>query len=305
MSRKLQIAVSGLGRMGARHALHFFESTPRADLIAVCDPEPKSRAWAEDRLAPFGVRVYADFETMLDSEKLEAVVVATSTTVHAEQAIKAIERGLHVLCEKPLSTSVATSQAVVDAAAKRPELKVLCGFSRRFDASYRSAHAQLSAIGRPSIIRSQTCDRKMDTDYLIQYSQHSGGIFVDCNIHDLDLVHWFFGKDIKVKSVSAVGVRAIAPGLQKWQDADNAVGVIEFYGDQIAYVFGSRMMAAGQHDMTEIIGTTGKVVVNSNPMSDLVETHVSEGVKRTIPDSYYPRFYEAFVREAREFTDAW
>lgn len=125
MARKLKIAVSGLGRMGSRHALHLLESTPRADLIAVCDPDPKSRAWAEQHLAPYGVKIYSDFDEMLQIEDLEAVVIATITTVHAEQTIKAIEADKHVLCEKPLSTDVNVSQRVVDAARKRPHLKVM------------------------------------------------------------------------------------------------------------------------------------------------------------------------------------
>lgn len=57
-------------------------------------------------LEPYGVTLYRDYDQMLEHSGLEAVVVSTVTTVHAEQAIKAIERGLHVLCEKPLSTSV-------------------------------------------------------------------------------------------------------------------------------------------------------------------------------------------------------
>lgn len=58
--------------------------------------------------AEFGnIRTYLDYDEMLKSEPaLQAVVVSSATTVHAEQAIKAIDQGFHVLCEKPLSTSV-------------------------------------------------------------------------------------------------------------------------------------------------------------------------------------------------------
>ena len=86
-----------------RHARHFATLTPRAELIAVCSPVQSELDAAK---AEFGCRTYTDYETMLNEEKtLQAVVVASATTVHAEQAIKAIERGLHVLCEKPISTS--------------------------------------------------------------------------------------------------------------------------------------------------------------------------------------------------------
>lgn len=64
------------------------------------------------------------------------------------------------------------------------------------------------------------------------------------------------------------------------------------------------MMAAGQHDMTEIIGTTGKIVVNAAPQLNLNELHDLAGVSRTIPSDYYGRFKQAFITEANEFTEA-
>lgn len=104
--RQLKVACSGLGRMGARHALHFLNRTPRAELVAAFSPDEKEIAWGKERLEPFGVTLYTDYDEMLKHPGLEAVVIATVTTVHAEQAIKAIEADKHTLCEKPLSTNV-------------------------------------------------------------------------------------------------------------------------------------------------------------------------------------------------------
>lgn len=108
MVRKLNVACSGLGRMGARHALHFLQRTPRAELVAAFAPKEAVTeiAWAQANLVPFGVTIYNDYDEMLKHPGLDAVVVATVTTAHAEQAIKAIQADKHVLCEKPLSTSV-------------------------------------------------------------------------------------------------------------------------------------------------------------------------------------------------------
>lgn len=102
--RKLNIAISGLGRMGARHATNFYTRTPRANVVAAFTPEPKEAEWAATNLPD--VKIYNNYEEMLKHPGLEAVVVATVTTAHAEQAIKAIEADKHVLCEKPLSTSI-------------------------------------------------------------------------------------------------------------------------------------------------------------------------------------------------------
>ncbi|KAF1977676.1 NAD(P)-binding protein [Bimuria novae-zelandiae CBS 107.79] len=308
--RRMKIGVSGLGRMGARHADHFLHRTPRAELVAAFTPDPREQAWAREKLEPWGVKIYSDYDEMLRHEGLEAVCVATATTVHAEQTIKAVEAGKHVLCEKPLSTSLEISQQVLEVAKKHPKQKVMCGFSRRFDASYLAAYrtAASGSIGRPTILRSQTCDKYDPSGFFVAYAEFSGGIFVDCNIHDIDLALWFFSAATttlpKVKSVMAVGVTALEPDLAKHGDVDNGVGVVEFHEGQIAYFYSSRMNAPGQHDMTEIIGTNGKLTVNANPSVDLTESHLPSGIHREMPQNYYERFENAFVEEARKFTDA-
>jgi myo-inositol 2-dehydrogenase/D-chiro-inositol 1-dehydrogenase len=208
--------------------------------------------------------------------------------------------------------TISQCQQVLDTAARHPRQKVMCGFSRRFDSSYLSAYSQTlsGSIGRPTILRSQTCDKYDPSGFFVEYAKFSGGIFVDCNIHDIDLALWFFsassaGKVLpKVKSVVAFGVTALEPDLAKYGDVDNGVGVVEFYDGQIAYFYSSRMNPPGQHDMTEIIGTKGKLSVNANPTTGLLESHLSTGIHRDIPQNYYERFEHAFVEEARQFTDA-
>lgn len=73
------------------------------------------------------------------------------------------------------------SRKVVEAAQAKPHLKVMCGFSRRFDASYRDAFEKTDAgvIGRPTIIRSQTCDKYDPSGFYVDYAAWSGGCFVD------------------------------------------------------------------------------------------------------------------------------
>lgn len=194
-----------------------------------------------------------------------------------------------------------------------PSQKAMCGFSRRFDASYRDAYEQVQrgVIGRPVVFRSQTCDKLDPSGFFVSYAQFSGGIFVDCCIHDIDLLLWFFGEDVtRVKSVSAVGITAVSPELRRYQDRDNAFGLIELYdedstdgrSDRIAHLFCSRIMAAGQEDATEITGTRGKLAVNTIPATNLVNVYDPQGIHRTIPPDYYGRFRDAFVTEANEFT---
>ncbi|KAE8387986.1 hypothetical protein BDV23DRAFT_185849 [Aspergillus alliaceus] len=108
MSDHLTIAVAGLGRMWAKD----------------------NEEYKEVRIA-----VYSNYNDMLAHQGLQAVWVSTNTDVHASQTLAAVERGIHVLCEKPLSTDLNEAQSVADTAKKIPELKVMARFSRRFDAS--------------------------------------------------------------------------------------------------------------------------------------------------------------------------
>lgn len=182
----------------------------------------------------------------------------------------------------------------------------MCGFSRRFDASYRDAYQRVKdgQIGRPSVLRSQTCDKHDPSGFFVAYAAHSGGIFVDCNVHDIDLSLWFFGGDVVPKSIMAHGITAIHPELRESGDRDNAVGVVEFWSGQIAYFYSSRMMAHGQEDSTEIIGTGGKVSVNLNPQRNSVNVYSAAGITRDVPQNYWEHFEPAFIAEANEFTAA-
>lgn len=182
----------------------------------------------------------------------------------------------------------------------------MCGFSRRFDSSYRDVHKKIEdgLLGRPSILRSQTCDKHDPSGFFVAYAAWSGGVFVDMSVHDIDLTLWFFGDDIIPKSVSAHGIRAVQPALKQYNDYDNAVGVVEFHGGKIAYYYCSRMMPHGQEDTTEVIGTEGKVSVNINPQQNLVNYYHPGGITREVPGDYYGRFEMAFVQESNEFATA-
>lgn len=104
--RKLQVGMAGLGRVGKLHATNFLHRTPRADLVAAFTPDQGELAWGRQNLEPYGVTLYDDYDKMLDHPGLQAVAIGTATSVHAEESMKAIDRDLHVLCEKPLSIDV-------------------------------------------------------------------------------------------------------------------------------------------------------------------------------------------------------
>src|SRR5262245_25825519 len=152
----LKIGIAGLGRMGRRHAENLARRVIGAELVAACSPVVEELDWAARELGV--ARRFADYGAMLESGDADAVFLVTPTTLHAQQIVEALQAGKHVFSEKPLSLDLGACRRVEDEAAKHPNLKVLIGFIRRFDAHYQAAHARIKngAIGRPFLVRSHT-----------------------------------------------------------------------------------------------------------------------------------------------------
>ncbi|KAF4552869.1 Oxidoreductase-like protein 5 [Elsinoe fawcettii] len=305
--KTLNIAVVGLGRMGKRHVHTLLYRVPRARVVAVCSTERHELEWASgnEEYRDFEIQVYDNYEKMLGHKGLDAVWISTSTDVHASQSLIAITKGLHVLCEKPISTDLAQVQSVIDAAKANPSLKIMAGFSRRFDASYRDASAKIEsdAIGKPFMVRSNTCDLRDETGFFVRYAARNGGIFVDCAIHDIDLTLWYLDSPVP-KACWAAGILQHHPELKDLSDVDNAVGMVEFWGGKIAYFYCSRTQAHGHDVCTEITGTQGKVMVNVVPKANNVVLADKLGMRHEVQPEYWQRFEDAFALEANLFTEA-
>lgn len=84
--------------------MNYHALTPRAEVVAASSPDLNEHKWAAENLT--GARIYKDYYEMIEKENLDAVVVAGITAVHADHAIAAIKKGLHVMCEKPLSLDI-------------------------------------------------------------------------------------------------------------------------------------------------------------------------------------------------------
>lgn len=189
----------------------------------------------------------------------------------------------------------------------KPQTKIMVAFVRRFDDSYQDAYNKIKsgAIGKPFVFRSHGVEKLDQSPFFHQYLANSGGIYFDSAIHDIDLSLMFLGEDVVPKSVSAVGTAEFFPDLKKLGDADNAVGVCEFWDGKIAHFYHSRSSAVGYDNVTEIFGTAGKLTVNATPRRNRVEICDGDGVvKAEATPSWYDRYIAAFVVEANAFVDA-
>jgi myo-inositol 2-dehydrogenase / D-chiro-inositol 1-dehydrogenase len=296
----VRFGIVGLGRLGRRHADNLAWRVPGAALVAACSPVKEEREWASSNLPELAL--YADYDELLTDGSIDAVWLVTPTSLHATQIIAALRAGKHVFCEKPLSLDLAECDAVIEEHARHPHLHVMIGFVRRFDASYRDAFdsVERGAIGRPFMVRSQTCDKNDPDGFFVRFAPTSGGLFLDCSVHDIDLARWLLGNP-RAKRVYASGTIAIHEGLRDCGDIDNGVGTIEFDDGRLAVLYASRTMAHGHDTQTEVIGTAGALSVGRNPRANRVEIADEHGMRNDCTPSFFERFEDAFLREALAF----
>ncbi|HZZ12724.1 MAG TPA: Gfo/Idh/MocA family oxidoreductase [Paraburkholderia sp.] len=298
----VRMGVVGLGRLGKRHAENLAFRVPGAALVAACSPVEDERAWARDTLP--GARLYDDYAALLADREVDAVWLVTPSSLHAQQIVDALRAGKHVFCEKPLSLDVAECERVLAEAGRYPHLRATIGFMRRFDPSYQDAFGKIAAgrIGRPFLVRSQTCDMNDRDGFFVRFAGTSGGIFLDCTVHDIDVARWLLGKP-RARRVFAAGTVALHEGLREFGDVDNGVAICEFEDGKLAMFYASRTQAHGNDTHSEVIGTAGALAIGHNPRANRVEIYDAGGIRNECTPTFFDRFEEAFLFEARAFVE--
>jgi myo-inositol 2-dehydrogenase/D-chiro-inositol 1-dehydrogenase len=173
-------------------------------LVAAASPIEAERAWAAASLN--GAATYPGLEELLAHPGLDAVWLATPTSFHADHVIASIAAGKHVFYEKPLALDPSDCDRAIAAAADRPRQVAMVGFMRRFDPVYAEAKRKLDAgeLGKAFAVRCVAEDPVDPDGFFVRFAPTSGGIFLDCCIHDIDLVRWMLDA-AEATSVAATG----------------------------------------------------------------------------------------------------
>ena len=98
----VKVAVIGVGRMGSKHAYNLAKRVKLADLVAICDTDRQKADFIAKKLK---VKAYYSVDELLKGEELDGVVIATPHYSHVKIAIKCLEKGINILCEKPISVT--------------------------------------------------------------------------------------------------------------------------------------------------------------------------------------------------------
>lgn len=302
-AKPLNVGIAGLGRLGKRHAQQLARNTPGARLVAACSPVAAELDWARQTLGV--TRCHESLDAMLADADIDAIVLVTPTTLHADQTCACLRAGKHVFVEKPLSLDVATCEAVEAVARQHPGQVAMVGFVRRFDPSYANAKASIDAgtLGKPFLVRSQTCDQNDPNGFFVKFAPSSGGIFMDCSVHDIDLARWMLGNPRATRAFAS-GSIALHPGLAECGDVDNGLGLVEFEGGARAVFYASRTLPHGHETTTEVIGTHGTVQVGYGAHADRTQFRTTAGVFYNAMPDFFARFSDAFRLEMEAFVAA-
>lgn len=228
MSEKIRLGIIGIGNMGSAHAKNVIAGKcPDFELAAVADRKPERLAWAKKELSE-NIMCFDDAEAMLDSGLIDACMVCVPHYDHPKYAIACMERGIHVMVEKPAGVYTKQVKEMNAEAKKHPEVIFGMMFNQRTNCIYRKMR-ELVQSGKYGNIRRTNwlitnwyrSQAYYDSgDWRATWAGEGGGVLLNQCPHQLDLWQWICGMPAKVEAHLHYGL---------WHD-------IEVEDDVTAYV---------------------------------------------------------------------
>jgi predicted dehydrogenase len=212
----LRVGVAGAGSLGYHH-IRILRDLPGVVLAGFHETRPERAAYVSREL---GVEALPTLEALLDA--VDALVIAVPTVHHAAVAIAALERGIHVLIEKPLASTLEEADTILDA-ARRGGARVQTGHVERFNAAILGAEAYLD---RPLFIESHRLAPFVNRGTDV-------AVVLDLMIHDVDLVQSLVKRPIV--DFEAAGIPVLTPSV------DIANARLRFEGGAVANLTASRV----------------------------------------------------------------
>ncbi|RIV72557.1 Gfo/Idh/MocA family protein [Flagellimonas aequoris] len=275
----LKFAIVGCGRIGNRHAKHIANN---GILKAVCDVDvEKSEALAKE----YGATAYSSLEDMFANEKeIDLVAICSPNGLHAEHSIKVLRSGMHVLCEKPMATSVYDCGEMIKA-AESANKRLMIVKQNRFNPPVEAIKRLIDSGKLGNILSVQlSCFWNRNEDYYNNSWKGTleldGGTLYTQFSHFIDLLYWMIGD---VKNVEAFGGNFNHQGIAEFDD--NGVIALEFYNGAIGTInytvnsFGKNMEGS-----LTIFGERGTVKIGGQYLNELEYQNIDGVVIDNLPE---------------------
>lgn len=256
MKKEIRSAIIGCGKAGHMHA----QSLVNIKETAFCAAHSRTQAKADTFAAQYKIKGYSDVAEMIQKEKIDVAVVCTPHPDH-NVAVEAIEAGAHVLIEKPLASTLADCDAIIDAGVKHNKKVGIVGQRRFYPSSMRMKKAiDDGKIGKP-ILGTITMLGWRDEAYYKSdpwrgtWEGEGGGILVNQAPHQLDMFQWFMGDEI----VELYGVWSNLSHPYIEVD-DTAMAIVKFKGGAVGNILVSNCMKPGLYGNVHVHGSAGASV---------------------------------------------
>ncbi|GIN13844.1 oxidoreductase [Shouchella clausii] len=262
---KLKVAVVGCGSIAIHRHVPEYAANPNVELVAFCDLNIEVAQRLADQ---YGVkRVYDSHEAMLKEVQIDAVSVCTQNVDHAHVSIDAANAGCHVLCEKPMATSIEEAQQMIDA-AKTNNVKLMIGHNQRLMPPHVKAKEILQSgkIGKPLTFKTTFGHGGPDSwsiqgkdTWFFQKDKAFVGAMGDLGVHKIDLMRWLFDEEV-------AEVAAFVETLDKDADVDdNATTLLRMENGAIGTMAASWTYYKGEDNTTSIYGEKGVLEIHDDP----------------------------------------
>jgi myo-inositol 2-dehydrogenase/D-chiro-inositol 1-dehydrogenase len=290
----MRVGVLGTGRMAAFRA-RALAAHPDVEQVFVGSHDP-------ERARELGEAIGGSTGTIdqVLGEEVDALVVCTVTAEHPEHVAAGAERGLPMLCEKPISINVADTEATIDL-VRKAGVDLQVAFMRRFDAGFHRARELVStgALGTVYSLRMCAHDHEPAED---RYIATSGGIFVDLHVHDFDMARWLTGRE--VKEVFATGTVRALEAYGRQDDVDASAMVLTMDDGLPVVVTGARQDPLGYDFRAEILGSADSIVIGVDGRTPVHSVQPDAPPVPVDPyEGFLDRFQRAFIDETAAFVD--
>jgi predicted dehydrogenase len=262
---KVRIGIIGMGNMGQFHAKDILEGkVARGELTAVGSTSPKKLAEFEEK----GIKVYGSGEEMIDSGNIDALLIATPHYQHTSLGIAALDAGLHIMVEKPISAHKADAERLIAKAEAHADQVFAGMFQLRVEPRYQKIreivqNGELGELMRVLWIMTDWFRSEIyfqSGGWRATWKGEGGGVLLNQCLHQLDAMQWITGMPNRVSSHVGIG---------KWHDIE-VEDDVTCYMDFPNGASGAFITSSGEtpgSNRFEIAGTKGRLILENEKLT--------------------------------------
>ena len=272
----IKIGILGCGKIAQVRHIPEYAENPDVKLVGFYNPT-KSRA--EDMAAKYGGLAYDTAEELLANPEIDAVSVCAANYAHAALSIQALKAGKHVLCEKPMATTLADCEAMVECAKKNGKF-LMIGHNQRLAKAHMEAKRLIDAglIGDIITFRTsfghggpETWAIKPGKDtWFFDKSKAAMGAMADLGIHTTDLIQYLTGQRVVRTTARLVTLDKRGEDGELIGVDDNAVCIYEMSGGAFGTMTASWTYYGAEDNSTVLYGTKGIMRIYDDPAHSIV-----------------------------------